>query len=184
MSYVTVLDEIPKKLTAGESLSWSVSLSDYLASESWVLTYTLVKSDTRIQIVSSASDDDHLIEIPSTTTENYSPGTYDYQAHIFNGAEKYQVDAGVIEVVTNFAAQSSGFDSRSHAKIVLDALEAAIEGRASKTQMSQMVGSVQVQHMTLTEQIKIRDQYAFKYRKELVAAGKIKSRRTIKTRFV
>jgi hypothetical protein len=184
MAYTTVLDKIPTKLTAGESVSWSVSLSDYPASDSWVLTYTLIKSDTRIQIVAAASDDDHLVEVTAATTADYAVGTYDFQAHITNGTEKYQVDAGVIEIVTDFATQASGFDSRSHAKIVLDALESAIEGRASKTQMSQMVGSVQVQHMTIKEQLEIRDIYAARYRRELVTSGAIKSRRTIKTRFV
>jgi len=184
MSYVTVLNDIPKKLTAGESVSWSVSLSDYPASDSWELTYTLVKSDTRLQIVAAASGDDHLIEIAIATTAAYDPGEYEFQAHISNGTEKYQVDSGSIEVVTDFATQTTGFDSRSHNKKVLDLLEAAIEGRASKTQMSQKVGGVEVQHMALADLRKERDVYAAKYRKELVAAGTIKPSRTIKTRFV
>lgn len=184
MAYVTVLDSIPSKLTAGESVSWPVSLSDYPASDSWVLTYTFIKSDTRIQITADADGDDHLVEVAAATTAAYAVGEYEFQAHISNGTERYQVDSGVIEIVTDFAEQSDGYDSRSHVKIVLDALEAAIEGRASKTQMSQMVGSIQVQHMTLMEQTRIRDNYAAKYRNELVKAGAIKPSRTIKTRFV
>lgn len=184
MAYTKVLDDIPSELVAGESISWSKTYSDYPASESWVLTYTLIKSDTQIQIVASDDGDDHLVEVATGVTAAYAVGTYDWQAHISNGTERYLMDVGVIKVVTDFATQASGFDSRSHNKIVLDALEAAIEGRASKTQLSQMVGKIQVQHMTLMEQTRLRDQYAARYRNELITAGKIKPRRTIKTRFI
>jgi len=184
MTYVTVLDKIPSQLTAGISASWSVSLSDYPASESWVITYTLIKSDNQIQIESTADGDDHLIEIAAATTAAYDPGEYEFQAHITNGTEKYQIDAGVIEILTDFATQDSGYDYRSHVKKVLDALESVIEGRASKTQLSQKVGNFEVQHMSLAEQIKYRDLYKAKYKRELIAAGKIKSSRVIKMRFV
>ena len=184
MAYTTVLSDIPSTLTAGESISWSKSYSDYPASDSWVLTYTLIKSDNQIQIVASADDDDHLIEVPAATTAAYTVGEYDWQAHITDGTERYLVDSGVIEVITDFAEQSSGFDSRSHVKIVLDALESAIEGRASKTQLTQRVGNTEVQHMSFADLAAARDLYAAKYNLELVKAGKRTSSRKIKTRFV
>jgi len=184
MSYVTIFDKVPLQITAGDSVSWKISLSDFPASDSWVLTYSLVKSDTKIEITSQADGDDHLVEISFATSAGYTVGEYEWQARISNGTERYQVDSGVVEIVADFASQSTGYDARSHAKIVLDALEAAIEGRASKTQMSQMVGKIQVQHMTLEEQVNLRDRYKAKVRKELVNAGKIKSRRIIKTRFI
>jgi len=184
MTYVTVLDNIPAKLTAGVSVSWSVSFSDYPASESWELTYTLIKSDTRIQIVGSADGEDHLIEIAKAVTANYAVGEYEYQAHVSNGTERYQVEAGIIEVVTDFATQESGYDARSDNKKILDALSAAIVGRADKTQMTQSVGGIQVQHMTLDEQIRLQAKFQARVHKENVAAGKVRPRRTIKTRFV
>ena len=75
-------------------------------------------------------------------------------------------------------------DTRSHVKKVLDALEASIEGRASKTQVQHSVDGVAIQHMTLTEQVDLRDRYAKKYRAERAASGAVSTRRTIKSRFV
>lgn len=75
-------------------------------------------------------------------------------------------------------------DEPSHVKKVLDALEAAIEGRASKTQIQQSVQGISIQHMTLAEQMDARDRYARKYHKERAAQGLVSSRRTIKPRFV
>jgi hypothetical protein len=183
MSYTTVLSNIPKKITAGESVSWSVTLGDYPASSGWVVTYTLVKSDARIQIVSTASGDAHLVEIPFATTAAYDAGKYHYQTHVSNGVERYQVGEGVIEVLPDFATQETGYDGRSHVKKVLDALEAVIENRASKTQMVQEVAGVQIQHMTTDQIIKLRDQYYSKYMRECAASGRAKTRRTIKPRF-
>ncbi len=183
MAFVTVLTNIPEKIMAGESVSWKVSLSDFPASAGWGLIYILVKSDDLISIAASADGDDHLVEIDMATSAKYPAGDYSYQAHITNGMERYQVDSGMIKIVADFATQKDGHDPRSHVKKVLDALEAAIEGRASKTQMFQTVGGVQIQHMPLSDQIRLRNKYAAKYRQEQIAAGNIKSRRIVKSRF-
>lgn len=153
MSYTTVLSNIPKKITAGESVSWSVSLDDFPASAGWVITYTLVKSDTRIQIVSTADGDTHLVEIPFATTAEYDDGEYHYQTHVSNAVERYQVGEGAIEILPDFATKTDGHDGRTWVEIAIDALEAAIEGRAGKTQLQQTINGLQVQHMSLTDQI-------------------------------
>jgi len=153
MSYTTVLSNIPKKITAGESVSWSVTLDDFPASAGWVVTYTLVKSDTRIQIVSTANGINHLVEIPYTTTADYTAGEYRYQAHVSNAVERYQVATGIIEVLPDFATKTTGHDARTWLEIAIDALEAAIEGRASKTQLQQSINGIQVQHLDLNDQL-------------------------------
>ena len=183
MAYAQVLSGIPATLTAGDSVSWLRTESDYPA-DVWTLTYSLIKTDTQIQIVASASGTDHLVEVAATTTADYTAGAYDWQAHVTDGTERYLLDSGIVTVVTDYAGEGTGFDARSHSKIVLDALEAAIEGRATKTQLSQKVGEVQVTHMSLSDLIKARDVYSAKYRKELVTAGKAKSHHIIKARFV
>lgn len=152
MTYVNVLNDIPAEITAGESVSWLKSLSDYPASDSWVLTYSLVKSDNQIQIVAAADGDDHLIEIPIATSTDYEVGDYAFQAHVSNGTERYQVDSGKIEIVADFAAQGSGYDSRTMLEKQIDALDAAIYGRASKTQLMQTISGMQIQHMDLEKQ--------------------------------
>ncbi len=182
MTFTTVLDAIPKTITAGESVSWRVSLADYPASSSWVLTYTLVKSDNQIQIAASASGADHLVEIPFATTQAYDPGEYDYQAHVSNGTERYRVGSGKIKILTDFSTQTDGYDNRSHNRKVLDALEAVIENRASKTQLTQTVGPVQIQHMSHDELMQAQKKYAFKCAREDLRAGR-KLKRTIKPKF-
>lgn len=183
MAYAVVLTAVPEELTAGESVSWSWFDSRFPASDGWVLTYTLVNASVQIQIVAAADGDKHLVEIGKAVSDAYTVGSYEWQAHVDNGTERYQVAVGVIKIVADFADQTSGLDTRTHVKKVLDLLEAAIEGRASKTQLMQMVGGVQVQYMTLDELTKQRDKYAAKYRQEQIRAGQVTPSPTIKPRF-
>lgn len=124
-----------------------------------------------------------MVEVTSEVSGNYTAGTYRWQAHVSAGSERYKVGEGSIEISKDFASYPHGFDVRSHVKKVLDALEAAIEGRASKTQIQQSVGGVQIQHMTLSEQVELRDRYAIKYRKEVAAVNGRTSTRTTTARF-
>jgi len=183
MAFAIVDIAVPDEITAGESASWKFSDTRFPASI-WTLTYTLVNAGGRIQIVAGADGDDHLVEVAATVSAAYTPGEYDWQAHVSNGTERYQVAAGVVLVVADFATHGSGYDSRGHVKKVLDALEAAIEGRASKVQMSQTVSGVAISYMTLDELVRMRDKYRAKYERELVASGAMQSRRLVRPRFV
>lgn len=184
MAYAVVLEAVPSRIVAGESVSWKWLDSNFPPA-TWTLTYSFLTSSARFQAVATASSDYHLVEIPASTSADYAAGTYNWQAHVSNGTERYKVAEGVIEVVTDFgaAAQSSGYDSRSHVKKVLDLLEAVIEGRASKTQMTQNVGGVQVSHISPETLLKLRGRYRRMYQNELVEAGKAKSRRIVYSRF-
>lgn len=183
MPYAVVLSQIPKRLTVGESVSWKWSDTDFPAT-SWTLTYTLINAGKQLQITATADGSDHLVEVTAGVSANYLPGDYEWQAHVDDGAdERYQVGSGVITIDNDFAANAYGVDNRSHVKKVLDALEASIEGRASKTQVQQTVGGVQIAHISLEDQIRLRDKYHAKYQRELVRQGKATSKRTIKVRF-
>jgi len=163
-------------------MSWKWSHATFPAS-AWTLVYTLVSATAQIQITATASGIDHLVELTSTTTGAYDAGDYTWQAHISKGDERYKVGEGLLTVIPDFATKSSGYDSRSHVKKVLDALEASIEGRASKTQVEQSISGVQIKHMTLAEQVTLRDQYALKYRKEQAAKNGTSAHRTTTARF-
>ena len=183
MTYSVVLSSLPSRFSAGDSLSWRWSDHRFPASD-WTLQYVLLKAGKKIAIDAVADGTDHLVELPNSTTADYESGEYRWKAHVSNDdGERYEVDSGSVEITEDYASQTRGMDARSHVKKVLDALEASIEGRASKTQMQQTVGGVQVQHIELADQIKLRDRYAIRYRKELAASGKGSSRRTIKPRF-
>lgn len=152
MAYAQVFDRIPTKITAGTSVSWRVSLPDFPAAEGWTLTYSLVTPSAQIVVESTPDGDLHLFEIPFGDTAEWSPGTYSWQSHVSNDTERYQVESGSVEVVEDLGAATEGKDTRTWIDTAIAALQAAIAGRASKTQLVQDVDGVRIQHMTITEQ--------------------------------
>ena len=178
---IDILTEEPTEITAGDTVTWKISLSDFLASDSWVLTYALVKTNKLIEITASADGDDHLVEELPTTTADWDPGIYHYQAYVTKGTERYQVGEGTIEVLEDFAA-STGYDNRSHAKKVLDAIEALLEGKADQDQLSYSIGGRSLSRFSWDELISARNTYRSMYVAEERKAGRLSSK--VKAKFV
>lgn len=121
----------PTSLRAGDTWSWRVALPDYPA-PTWVLSYILYNTANKYTLTASAEGTGHLIAVAGTTTDDYAAGRYDWLASVASGAERYQINVGVIEITPNLAAISSGgYDGRSLARQTLDALDAALASRAT-----------------------------------------------------
>lgn len=117
----------PRYLTAGDTWTWKITLPDYLAGDGWVLSYALASSSALITISSSASGDDHLVEVAAAATAAYSAGDYEWQSYVTLGSDRYSVDFGTVTVRPNLAVATSGYDSRSPAKKALDAINTYLE---------------------------------------------------------
>ncbi|MDP7052409.1 MAG: hypothetical protein QF600_10820 [Verrucomicrobiota bacterium] len=128
-----------EKLTSGVTWKWKKTISDYPASE-WTLTYYLRKDGAAATSFSASADGDtHLVTVTAATTAGYAAGVYDIIGVVVKSAEKYVVYDGIIEVLTN-PASGSAYDPRSHARRVLDLIEAAMEGRIPKGMESYTIG--------------------------------------------
>ena len=94
------------------------------------------------------------------------------------------VDSGRTSVNENLA--NTNADLRSHAKKVLDALQAVIENRANIDQSSMSIAGRSLSRMSVDESLKFRDRYKAEYLKEIKLArikNKQGSGNTIKVNF-
>ncbi len=173
----------PDSITAGVSSSWSRSLDDYPAGDGWSLDYYLVKDGAQLQIDSAADGDTHLIELLPEDTEDWDPGVYRFQAFVSDGTDNHMVDEGQIEILVNFANQSTGHDPRSHAEKMLDAIEATLEGKASKDQLSYSVAGRSITRLSPGELTDWRDYYRIEVNKEKRRDGRLRRSTTIRARF-
>lgn len=114
----------PSTVTAGDTVTWLKSLSDYPASGGWSLAYRLINSAGKIDIAATASGADHLVSVAAATTESWLAGDYDYIATVTKAAERYTVGNGRITVAPNLAALTT-YDGRSIERKALEALESA-----------------------------------------------------------
>ncbi len=163
----TLPTSTPSKLTAGDSVEWTISLPDYPA-PTWTLTYYLVKTGKQIVITGSQyeSSDDHHIEVAKAETTDWPAGTYSYQAVVDDGTDRKRIESGSIVIEPDFAQQDDGYDDRSFAKKSLDAIEAVIENRASQAQQEYQIAGRALKFMTMDELLNARDRFRAEVRAE------------------
>lgn len=152
----------PAVIIAGDSISWTRALPDYPASGGWVLNYAL-RGPQAIDLATVASGDDHLAEIASAASAAYVPGSYAMQGYVVKAAERITVYSSPITISADLVQQGPGYDGRTQNRRILDALNAAIEGRASRTDLEYTINSGSssrtVKSLTVTQLLAARDRY-------------------------
>lgn len=162
---MTVPTTEPTAITAGDTIAWTRSLADYPASSGWTLSYALRSATGMIDITASASGADHAVSVAASVSKTWTPGTYAWAAFVTKAAERYEVARGEILVRPNLA-QAAPLDDRTHARKVLDAIEAVIEGRASKDQEEYTIGDRSLKRTPIVELIRLRGVYRGEVRRE------------------
>jgi hypothetical protein len=161
----------PDVLIAGDRWLWKRT---DLASEYPVASYTLKYSlrihgttTVEIEITATGSGTEYLVAVASATTAAYTVGTYEWQAYITrdSDSERLTVGRGTSEVRPNRDAATT--DPRSHAKIVLDAVRAVMEGTATKELASFSVEGLALQRRSVEELVSLERKYAHRYQSEL-----------------
>ncbi len=141
----------PSRVTAGDTITWLKSLTDYPASDSWVLTYTLINSASKITITATASGVDHLVTVLAATSAAWTAATYTWHAAVTKAAERYTLGTGQIVVAPNLAAATT-FDTRTSAKKALEAINLLLESYGAKAyQHSYEIAGRKMQFATPTE---------------------------------
>ena len=169
---------VPSVLMVGDRWTWKrTDLADY-AIATYALTYSLRLEGTgatEIDITASESGTDYLVAVASATTALYTTGWYQWQEYITRTAdsERITIGSGRVEVVANRAAATT--DPRSHAAKVLAAIEAVLEGTASKELASYSVDGVAIQRRSTEELMRMRESYRYEVAEEqadqLIARG-------------
>ena len=153
----------PEKLTSGVTWKWKKTISDYPASE-WTLTYYLRKDGATATSFSAAADgDSYLVTVAAATTAAYASGIYDFIGWVIKGTEKFEVFNSMIEVLPN-PTNASAYDPRSHARKVMELIEAAMEGRVPNGMESYSIGGRSINKIPLNQ---LRELYE-KYKQDVV----------------
>lgn len=119
----------PLSARAGDTWRWERSLPDYPA-PGWSLIYTLYGPAGVVHLTAVASGTAHRVALAPAVTGTYAAGRYDWIAHVTDGTDRLQVGSGAIQVLPDLRTATTA-DGRSHARKMLAAIEATLEGRAS-----------------------------------------------------
>lgn len=153
-------DFIPQELIAGDRWAWKRGdLSEYGVGYSLTYELTLDTGVAPITLSSTLSDGVYLVEIAAATTAGYTAGDYQWVELITrdSDSERIRLNYGTLTVEPDPA--TSAADTRSHAKTVLDAIEAVIEGRANKDQESYSIAGRSLSRTPIIDLLMMRQTY-------------------------
>lgn len=160
----------PAALIAGDTAKWLRSLPDYLPADGWTLTYTLLNAAGKITIISSASADSHLVNVPSADTALWLAGEYAWRAQIASATgDAYTIGSGTIIVQPAFSAAT--LDNRSHARKVLANINAYLENANNLTAARYQIAGRELQRIPIAELLTLRDRYRSEVAREDAAAN-------------
>jgi hypothetical protein len=170
-----VTEQVPETIIAGDSVAWVRELADYPAGV-WSLTYLFSNAVQSFTIAAAADGVLHSAAVSAATTGAYTAGRYRWHARVTNGTDVFTVENGWLEVKPNPAG--SNVDWRSHARKMLDAIEATLESKATREQLDLLSYSIggEVSLTRDREQLlKLRAQYTVELANE-EGSAKLKKR--------
>lgn len=155
----------PAQIRAGDTIKWrreDLSL-DYPATL-WTLKYYLLKSDKQIVITATASGDLFAVTISKTSSAAYTAGLYSWIAKVSKGTtpniEEYTVDQGTITVLPDLTTQTTGYDTRSYNRKMLDIIRELLAGRIPKDVNDYQFGDKRVIRMSPPELLQLEATFA------------------------
>ncbi|PCJ29614.1 MAG: hypothetical protein COA94_01040 [Rickettsiales bacterium] len=154
----------PASFTAGETVTWKKWIAGFESASGWELVYLMrsQSDDSAIEFAAEIEDDHHLVTLASNETINYKTGQYWWQCFARRAGEQHLIAEGSMFVKPNFS-QMDRVDGRSHVKKTLDALEAMIQGKASRDQLSYSIAGRSLSRLSPSELLQWRDQYKAEY---------------------
>ena len=153
----------PAQFTAGDRITWKrTDLGTDYAPASYSLKYSARLENsgaTEIEITASESGSDYIVEVGQSTSASYKAGVYHWQAYITrtSDSERITIDSGTWEIKPNRDTTAS--DPRSHAKVVLEAIEKVIEGRATKDQENYSIQGRSLSRTPIPDLLALRSFY-------------------------
>ena len=155
----------PKSFGQGTTLKVSRSFSDYPANDGWTLILT-VNGASSHSWTAAADGSDYLITISSSDSTTYlPPGKYYFKEYVSKSGERYEVSSDVFDVTPDYSGLAVN-GARTKNEIILEAIDAKLEGRFSSDAESYSIGGRSISKIPIKELTSLRAQYAYKVSRE------------------
>jgi hypothetical protein len=144
---------IPNQLRAGSAYVWQERAK---AADGSTYEYTLFNASG----VYTITGGEKAFALNSADTASWAPGVYAWTLRAVDGdGNKAEVAKGHVEILPNPDLHPGGLDGRSHARRVLDAIEATLEGRATDDMAEITIRGRTIKQTPLVDLMKLRDVY-------------------------
>jgi len=133
---LTIPTREPRTFRQGELVQWTRDLTDFPAS-AWTLIYTFRSTSHAFTVTATADGDTHAAAIAAAVSADIPAADYSWQAIADDGVLDFkQLGAGFLTVEKDLALADDGFETRTFARRMLDAIEARLEGTADRDDIS------------------------------------------------
>ena len=193
MSTPAILASEPTQITQGETVTWRKTLLAFSPASGWQLSYSFRGPGAGLDLAEPANitvdGDDWIVTLSASQTAALAPGLFYWQAKITNAGESYYIDEGRTQVDQSLAnlPVDQPYDGRSEVKQTLDAIRAAIAGRATQAQLRRSIAGTMIEFLSITELLAAETRWSQLYNQEVRQARAQAGEpfmATIHTRFV
>jgi len=153
----------PTQLHAGDSVTWARDARTYPSSAGWSLKYSL-RGPGSLD-VASTDGEPYLFTVGASATRDLPAGVYRWACYAERGDERLTLASGSLTVLPDLQ-QATEFDGRSHARRMLDLIEAALEKRIPKDQQSYEIDGMRLDRIPIERLEALRT----RYRREVASA--------------
>lgn len=177
-----MLQNFPTSITAGLSLKCEVVTDDFPAPD-WELT-AILRGPASINLTAVTSGTGHVFSETAATTSAWEPGLYAVSVRATSGEDVHEVEAGQLTIAADLVSVEAKHDPRGHAQRTLEAIEAVIEGRATKDQQSYTINGRTLVRTAISDLLMLREKYRAEVAKEKSGGRHNRLvRRKVKVRF-
>lgn len=152
----------PTEIRAGDTYTYTVSPSDYPASDGWTLKVTLNNSLTKksATVATNADGKSYDVTLASTTTDDFAAGVCQIVEAVESGSGeslvRHTIFSGTITILPNITGAAAAFDSRSTARKMLDAIETITLADFAKGHVTLSIGDRSITFRTWDEMMRAR----------------------------
>lgn len=130
----------------------------------------LLRGPETIDLTATGDGSEHLFYASAATTSAWAPGVYRYAVRATRGDDVRPVVSGSLEIIPDIALMEAGALVLSHARIVLNNINAVIEKRATQDQQKYVINNRELWRTPIPELLKLREVYMAEVRMEDRAA--------------
>ena len=157
----------PKGFTQGDTISWYEDRDAY-PPPTWTLTVEWIADGDHQSVTASDNGDSrHLVALTAAASKAFKVDTnYRYVVQVTDGTERYTLEEGYMWVAVDPSLQVDGYDNRTHAEIVLDAIRAVMQGKATTDQANMSIEGESLSRYSWEELRELEASYHFRVIRE------------------
>lgn len=180
------LTRVPREIVRLTSVAWRYENAEFSPVDGWTVEYNF-EGPSELNVTAVADGAGHLVEL-STLQTAIATGAYAWQAIASRAfpIERVLIGQGLTDFVVSFGIDTAIGEQKTHARKMVELVEALLEGRATDGQKAMSINGRSVDRIPILELKELRTFYRTELRAEdaaLEQGVKPGRRRRIKIRF-